>query len=148
MVIIGDEILDNSANGFPSSVDTIRRNDMELVYKFSVKDGFFFVVCSFCWQRMDAQFIAGKIICDHIILHLENQDAQDHIIKLAEFVPWNGELKREFVSLISRLIRLSERRPELAAIHTKLCEVLEEGEFPEWELVRKNFEGPPLKGRR
>ena len=45
MVIIGDEILDNSANGFPSSVDTIRRNDMELVYKFSVKDGFFFVVC-------------------------------------------------------------------------------------------------------
>ena len=146
MVIIGDEILENSANEFPSSVDTIRRNDRELVYKFSVKNGFFFVVCSFCWQRMDAQFIAGKLICDHIILHLENQDTQDHIIRLAEFAPWNGELKREFVSLISRLIRLSERRPELAAIHTKLREVLEEGEFPEWELVRKNFEGAPIEG--
>ena len=42
MVIIVDEILENSANGFPPSVDTIRRNDMEWVYKFSVKDGFFF----------------------------------------------------------------------------------------------------------
>ena len=146
MVIIGDEILDNNANGFPPSVNTIRRNDMELVYKFSVKNGFFFAVCSFCWQRMDAQFIAGKLICDHIISHLDEKNPQDRIIMLAEFVPWNGELKREFVSLISRLIRLSESRPELAATHAKLCEVLEEGEFPEWELVRKNFEGAPIEG--
>ena len=95
---------------------------------------------------MDAQFIAGKLICDHIILHLENQDTQDHIIKLAEFAPWNGELKREYVSLISRLIRLSERRPELAAVHTRLREVLEEGEFPEWELVQKISKAPPIEG--
>ena len=70
VVVIGDEILDNNANGFPPSANTIRRNDMELVYKFSVKNGFFFAVCSFCWQRMDAQFIAGKLICDHIFSHL------------------------------------------------------------------------------
>ena len=95
---------------------------------------------------MNAQFIAGKLICDHIISHLDGDNPQDQIIMLAEFVPWNGELKREFVSLLSKLIRLSERRPELAAIHTKLCEVLEEGEFPEWELVRKNFEGTPIEG--
>ena len=92
MVIIGDEIRENSVNGFPSSWNTVRRNDIELVYKFSVKNGFFFVVCSFCWQMMEAQFIAGKLICDHIILHLGNQDTQDRIIRLAEFAPWNGEL--------------------------------------------------------
>ena len=45
MVIIGDEILENSANGFPSSVDTIRRNDMELVYKFSELVTSFFLCC-------------------------------------------------------------------------------------------------------
>ena len=44
MVIIGDEILENIANEFLSSVDTIRRNEGELVYKFSVKNGFFLVV--------------------------------------------------------------------------------------------------------
>ena len=42
MVIIGDEIRENSVNGFPSSWNTVRRNDIELVYKFSVKNGFFF----------------------------------------------------------------------------------------------------------
>ena len=73
VVIIGVEILVNNANGFPPSVNTVRRNDMELVYKFSVKTGFFFAVCSFCWQRMDAQFIAGKLICDHIISHLDEK---------------------------------------------------------------------------
>ena len=146
VVIIGVEIPVNNANGFPPSVNTVRRNVMELVYKFSVKTGFSFAVCSFCWQRMDAQFIAGKLICDYIITHLDGEKSQNKIIMLAEFAPWNGELKREFVSLISRLIRLSESRPELAAMHAKLCEVLEEGEFPEWELVRKNFEDTPIEG--
>ena len=65
---------------------------------------------------------------------------------LADLVPWNGVLKRKFISLILKLIRFSERRLELAATHAKLCEVLEEGEFPEWELVRKNFEGTPIEG--
>ena len=44
------------------------------------------------------------------------------------------------------LIRLSERRPELVAIHAKLREVLEEGEFPEWEQKKISKE-PLLKGR-
>ena len=146
MVIITVGIPKTSYDRMPLSRVTIRRNDMELVYKCSVKTGFFFAVCSFCWQRMDAQFIAVKLICDHIILHLDEKNPQDRIIMLAEFAPWNGELKREFASLLSKLIRLSERRPELAAIHTKLREVLEEGEFPEWELARKNFEGAPIEG--
>ena len=97
---------------------------------------------------MNAQFIAGKLICDHIISHLDGDNPQDQIIMLAEFAPWNGELKSEFASLLSKLIRLSERRPELAAIHTKLCEVLEEGEFPEWELARKKFRRHPNWGGR
>ena len=95
---------------------------------------------------MDAQFAVGKLICDHIILHLDDPDAQAQVIRMAEFVPWNGELKREFISLLSKLIRLSERRPCLATIHKKLCELLEEGEFPEWELARKNFKGTPIEG--
>ena len=89
---------------------------------------------------MDAQFAVGKLICDHIILHLDDPDAQEQVIRMAEFVPWNGELKREFISLLSKLIRLSERRPCLATIRKKLCELLEEGEFPEWELARKKFQ--------
>ena len=41
---------------------------------------------------------------------------------------------------------LSERRQELVAIYAKLRELLEEGDFPEWE--QKNFsKEPPLKGR-
>ena len=95
---------------------------------------------------MDAQFAVGKLICDRIILHLDNPDAQERVIRMAEFAPWNGELKREFISLLSKLIRLSERRPCLAAIHKKLRELLEEGEFPEWELARKNFKGAPIEG--
>ena len=54
VVIIGVEIPDNKYGWIPLSMDTIRGNDMELVYKFSVKDGFFFVV-RFCvgrgWMR-------------------------------------------------------------------------------------------------
>ena len=95
---------------------------------------------------MDAQFAVGKLICQHITLHLENPDTQEHAIQMAEFVPWNGELKREFISLLSKLIRLSERRPGLAAAHQKLRELLEEGEYPEWELARKNFKGTPIEG--
>ena len=56
---------------------------------------------------MNAQFIAGKLICGHIILHLDGDNPQDQIIMLAEFAPGNGELKREFVLLLSKLIRLS-----------------------------------------
>ena len=56
MVIIGDEILENSANEFPSSADTIRRNDRELVYKFSVKNGFFFC-CMFFLLAEDGRTI-------------------------------------------------------------------------------------------
>ena len=44
VVIIGVEIPDNKYGWIPLSMDAIRGNDMELVYKFSVKDGFFFVV--------------------------------------------------------------------------------------------------------
>ena len=54
VVIIGDKIPDNKCEWIPLSMDTIRGNDMELVYKFSAKDGFFFVVCSFVgrgWMR-------------------------------------------------------------------------------------------------
>ena len=61
---------------------------------------------------MNAHFIAGMLICDYIISHLEGDNPKDQVMMLAEFVPWNGELKREFVSLLSKLIRLSERRPE------------------------------------
>ena len=44
VVIIGVEIPDNKYGGILLSMDTIRRNEVELVYKCSVKDGFFFVV--------------------------------------------------------------------------------------------------------
>ena len=55
---------------------------------------------------------------------------------------------RERICVVNfELIRLSERRPELVAIHAKLREVLEEGEFPEWEQ-KKIFEGTPVKGAR
>ena len=54
VVIIDDEIPDNKCEWIPLSMDTIRGNDMELVNKFSVMDGFFFVVCSLVgrgWMR-------------------------------------------------------------------------------------------------
>ena len=95
---------------------------------------------------MSAQLAVGKLICDHINSHLDNPDTQDHVIRMAEFVPWNGELKSEFMPLLSKLIRLSERRPCVAAVHKKLCEILEEGEYPEWDLVRKNFDTTPVEG--
>ena len=95
---------------------------------------------------MDAQYAAGKLICDHINSHLDNPDTQDHVIKMAEFAPWNRELKSEFIALLSKLIRLSERRPCVAAVRKKLCEILEEGEYPEWELVRKSFDTTPGEG--
>ena len=119
---------------------------MEVVRKFSVKRRL--LLCCSClgWQRMDAQFAAGRLICDHITLHLDDLETQEQVIRMAEFVPRNGELKREFISLLSKLIRLSERRPGLEAIRKKLRELLEEGEFPEWELVRKNFKGTPIEG--
>ena len=94
---------------------------------------------------MDAQFEVGKLICDHIALHIDDPNTQIHTIKMAEFVPWNGELKREFITLLSKLIRLSEGRPGVATIHQKLCDLLEEGEFPEWELARKNFNFFPME---
>ena len=34
----------------------------------------------------------------------------------------------------------------MAAVHKKLCEILEEGEYPEWDLVRKNFDTTPVEG--
>ena len=86
---------------------------------------------------MDAQFAVGKLICDHIILHLDDPDAQTHVIRMAEFVPWNGELKREFISLLSKLIRLSERRPCLATIHKKLCELSKKESFPNGNRCEK-----------
>ena len=95
---------------------------------------------------MSAQLAVGKLICDHINSHLDNPDTQDHVIRMAEFVPWNRELKSEFMPLLSKLIRLSERRPCVAAVHKKLCEILEEGEYPEWDLVRKNFDTTPVEG--
>ena len=95
---------------------------------------------------MDAQFTVGKLICDHINSQLDDPDTQDHAIRMAEFVPWNGALKSEFISLLSKLIRLSERRPCVAAVRRKLCEILEEGEYPEWELARKNFDTTPVEG--
>ena len=84
---------------------------------------------------MDAQYAVGKLICDHINSHLDNPDTQDHVIRMAEFVPWNGELKSEFISLLSKLIRLCKRRPGVAAVHKKLCKILEEGEYPVWKWV-------------
>ena len=45
---------------------------------------------------MDAQFEVGKLICDHIVLHIDDPNTQTHVIRMAEFVPWNGELKRVY----------------------------------------------------
>ena len=95
---------------------------------------------------MCARFAVGKLICDHINSHLDDPETQDHVIGMAEFVPWNGELKSEFISLLSKLIRLSKRRPCVAAVHKKLCEILEEGEYPEWELVQEKFATTPVEG--
>ena len=88
---------------------------------------------------MSAWFAVGKLICDHINFHLDDPETQDHVIRMAEFVPWNGELKSEFISLLSKLIRLSKRRLCAAAVHKKLCEILKKGEYPEWELVQEKF---------
>ena len=43
VVIIGVEISVDKHGWILLSMDTIRRNEVELVYKCSVKDGFFFV---------------------------------------------------------------------------------------------------------
>ena len=60
---------------------------------------------------MDARFEVGKLICDHIALHIDDPNTQIHAIKMAEFVPGNGEFKREFIALLSKLIRPSDGRP-------------------------------------
>ena len=65
---------------------------------------------------------------------------------LADLVPWNGVLKKKIYILNLETNSSSERRLELAETHARLREVLEEGEFPEWELVRKNFERTPIEG--
>ena len=54
----------------------------------------------------DARFEVGKLIS--ITLKIQTQI---HAIKMAEFVPGNGEFKREFIALLSKLIRLSDGRP-------------------------------------
>ena len=95
---------------------------------------------------MSARFAVGKLICDHINFHLGGPESQDHVIRMAEIAPWNGESKSEFILLLSKLIRLSERRPWVAAVHKKLREILEEGEYPEWELVQRNFDTTPVDG--
>ena len=95
---------------------------------------------------MCARFAVGKLICDYINSHLDDPETQDHVIRMAEFVPWNAELKSEFISLLSKLIRLSKRRPCVAAVHKKLCDILEEGEYPEWELVQEKFATTPVEG--
>ena len=70
------------------------------------------------------------------------------IIMLADLVPWNGVLKKKIYILNLETNSSSGRRLELAETHARWCEVLEEGEFPKWELVRKNFERTPIEGTK
>ena len=60
---------------------------------------------------MDAQFAVGKLICDHIILHIDNPNTQTHVIRMAEFVPWNGELKRVYFVAVE--VNSSFRTPSM-----------------------------------
>ena len=79
---------------------------------------------------------SGELICDHINSHLDNSDSQHHVIRMAGFAPWNGELKSEFMPSLPKLIHLFERRPCEAAVHKQLCEILQEGKSLERDLKK------------
>ena len=67
---------------------------------------------------------------------------------VTDLVPWNGMSKKRIYILNFENNSSLGRRLELAETHAKVGEVFEEGEFPKWELVRKNFERTPIEGTK